>query len=198
MASKPPKPEFDVETFDVACKSGRTFTLHVPNGKTQVNADRAAETPLAMMSYRVAAAILAIDHVKVAPFANDLDLSSRLQDMKASELDRCLSELGKRYSEAIQRKFELRELNGLEQARADRAAGDTIAIAAFRAVASVSSIDGQSVKPFTKDADIEVRLGEMSGPELNTITREYGENFANLSEEELGNGFAPEASPPTS
>jgi hypothetical protein len=185
------------DTFDVKCKA-RTFTLKVPSGFEIIGADRSAKDVMAMPAYRMATAIVAVDGKTVSPATNDLDLSARLQELKASESDKLLQALGEHFATVHCRKFELREMNGLQQARADRLSGEPITVASYRAIASVVSIDGHAVKPFEKDEDLDARLREVNAPELNAIISEYMAISSDISDEELGKGFVPTESPPTS
>jgi hypothetical protein len=183
--------------YDVKCKSGRRFTLRMLSGYDHVIADRAAKDVMAMPAYRMGMAIVAVDGHKVDVARNDLDLMARLQEIKARESDELLRAFGNQYEKAPQRKFELRELNTLEQSNADRAAGDFMVLAAYRAIASVTKIDDRSVRDVENEADLVARLKEVTGPEMNTIVFEYGKNFAGLTDEDLGNGFELDESPPT-
>jgi hypothetical protein len=184
------------DTIDVVARSGRTFTLKELNGLEQTRADRAASDPMAMISYRAAMAIVAIDGAPQSPVASDLDLEARLQQLAGSELDALITRGGRDFAHRPGRTFTLRELNGLEQTRADRAAKDPMAMISYRAVAAVATVDGHEAARVKDESDLEARLAELRASELDAIVREYGERF-NLTDEELGNASASVGSQPS-
>jgi len=80
----------------------------------------------------------------------------------------------------------LRDLNGLEQTNADKAAREIMAIPSYRAAMAVSAIDGENVIPPKTDLELEAILSRFSGRELSQIVNAYGKNYG-LTNEDLGN-----------
>ncbi len=74
------------DTQEVLCQSGKRIVLRELNALQQTNADKAAELPIAIMSYRAAMAIVSINDETLEPAKDNLAVETRLQRLSGRDL----------------------------------------------------------------------------------------------------------------
>lgn len=74
------------DTQEVLCQSGKRIVLRELNALQQTNADKAAELPIAIMSYRAAMAIVSINDEPLEPAKDNLAVETRLQRLSGRDL----------------------------------------------------------------------------------------------------------------
>ncbi len=74
------------ETQEVLCQSGKRIVLKELNALQQTNADKAADSPIAVMSYRAAMAMASINDETLEPAKDNLALETRLQRLSGRDL----------------------------------------------------------------------------------------------------------------